>query len=97
VLSARTKLESTLQIDLAGLNPEDVGVELVFAVSDKKGRLHVRETFDYVAGPKAEDGTVTYSVSVLPDKTGMYQVGVRIYPSNAALPSRQDFPLVKWL
>jgi len=97
ILSARTKLESTLQIDLAGLNPEDVGVELVFAVSDKKGRLHVRETFDYVAGPKAEDGTVTYSVSVLPDKTGMYQVGVRIYPSNAALPSRQDFPLVKWL
>ena len=97
VLSNKTKLESTVQLDLAGLGSEDIGVELVLAVSDKKGVLHIRETFDYLPEAPAEDGTVTYRASILPDKTGMYQAGVRIYPRNAELPSRQDFQLVKWL
>ncbi len=97
VLSNKTKLESSLELDLGGLSPEDVGVELVLAVSDKKGVLHVKETFEYAHGEPSAAGTVTYTASVLPDKTGMYQAGVRIYPRNAALPSRQDFPLVKWL
>jgi phosphorylase/glycogen(starch) synthase len=84
-------------VELAGLNPEDIGIELVFAEADKKGVLHIKEKFDYVAGEIAEDGSVTYHVSALPDTTGMYQVGVRMYPRNPELPHRQDFPLAKWL
>ena len=97
VLSSKTKIVSNLEFDLAGLSPDDIGVELVLAVSDKKGRLHIRETFDYTHGEPSADGTVTYSAQILPDKTGMYQTGIRFYPRNAALPNRQDFPLVKWL
>ena len=43
------------------------------------------------------NGVARYAMSVQPERTGMYQVGIRMYASNPALPHRQDFPLVKWL
>ena len=97
VLSSKALYKSDIKVDLAGLAPEDVGVELVLAEADKKGVLHIKEIFGCKPGNPDGDGTVTYSVSALPDTTGMYQVGVRIYPRNPDLPCRQDFPLVKWL
>jgi phosphorylase/glycogen(starch) synthase len=44
-----------------------------------------------------EDGVATYRASVLPDRTGMYEVATRIYAKHPLLPHRQDFELVKWL
>jgi len=96
VLSPSKMLESEVVLDLAGLSPEDIGVEIIFATSDKKGELHIQEKFDYSLA-KFEDGVATFKVYVLPERTGMYQVGTRIYAKNALLPHRQDFPLVKWL
>ena len=96
VLSPSKMLESEIVLDLAGLSPEDIGVEIIFATSDKKGELHIQEKFDYSLA-KVEEGVATYKVYVLPERTGMYQVGTRIYAKNALLPHRQDFPLVKWL
>jgi phosphorylase/glycogen(starch) synthase len=43
------------------------------------------------------DGVATFQASILPEVTGLYQVATRVYPKNADLPHRQDFPLVKWL
>jgi phosphorylase/glycogen(starch) synthase len=44
-----------------------------------------------------ENGVATYKVELVPERTGMYQVGTRIFPKHPDLPHRQDFPLVKWL
>ena len=96
VLSQDNPLDSEVVLDLAGLSPEDVGVEMIFAVTDKKNKLHIQETLDYEVRSFA-DGVATYHASILPDRTGMYKIGVRVYPKNALLPHRQDFPLVKWL
>ena len=96
VLSPSKMLESEVVLDLAGLSPEDIGVEIIFATSDNKGELHIQEKFDYSLA-KFENGVGTFKVYVLPERTGMYQVGTRIYAKNALLPHRQDFPLVKWL
>ena len=96
VLSPSKMLESEVVLDLAGLSPEDIGVEIIFATSDNKGELHIQEKFDYSLA-KFEDGVGTFKVYVLPERTGMYKVGTRIYAKNALLPHRQDFPLVKWL
>ena len=46
---------------------------------------------------KVEGSLATFEAAVLPEHTGMYQVGKRIFPKNPRLPHRQDFPLVKWL
>ena len=83
-------------LDLGRLKPEDIGVEMLFTVSDEKGKLHLQAVNEFSL-VSYENGKATYQVEVLPERTGMYQVGTRIYPKNPLLPHRQDFPLVKWL
>ena len=96
VLSQDNPLESEVVADLAGLTPEDIGVEMIFAVADKKNVLHIQEKVDYEL-LSFEDGVATFRASIIPERTGMYQIGVRMYAKNVLLPHRMDFPLVKWL
>ena len=95
-LSAENTLKSEVVLDLGRLKPEDIGVEMLFTVSDEKGKLHLQAVNEFSL-VSYENGKATYQVEVLPERTGMYQVGTRIYPKNPLLPHRQDFPLVKWL
>ena len=95
-LSDKNKLESEVVIDLGRLKPEDIGVEMLLTTTDAKGQLHIQEVFNYEL-VSYENGVATYKTSVLPERTGMYEVGTRVYPKNAELPHRQDFPIVKWL
>ncbi len=95
-LTEANQYHSELVIRLGDLNPEDVGVELVFAQTDKRGRLHIVDVQELKV-VEAADGQARYQVDVLPDKTGAYQVGARIFAKNAKLPHRQDFECVKWL
>ena len=95
-LSDKNKLESEVVIDLGRLKPEDIGVEMLLTFTDAKGQLHIQEVFNYEL-VSYENGVATFKTSVLPERTGMYEVGTRVYPKNAELPHRQDFPLVKWL
>jgi phosphorylase/glycogen(starch) synthase len=96
VLSQDNPLASEVVVDLAGLSPEDIGVELIFAVADKKNVLHIQEKIEYNVD-SFENGVASYRTSVIPERTGMYQIGIRLYAKNALLPHRMDFPLVKWL
>ncbi len=91
-----SKIKGEVVLDLGRLKPEDIGLEAVFATSNNKGILHIQSVtpFEMV---NFEDGKATYTVEVFPERTGLYQVGVRFFPTNPALPHRQDFPLVKWL
>lgn len=95
-LSNKNKLESEVVIDLGRLKPEDIGVEMLLTSTDAKGQLHIQEVFNYEL-VSYENGVATFKTSVLPERTGMYEVGTRVYPKNAELPHRQDFPIVKWL
>ena len=96
VLSTKNEMRSEVILDLGSLKPEDVGVEMLFTSSDEKGKLHIQEVCEFKL-ENFENGIATYRSSILPERTGMYQVGTRIYPKNPLLPHRQDFPLVKWL
>lgn len=95
-LSDKNKLESEVVIDLGRLKPEDIGVEMLLTSTDAKGQLHIQEVFNYEL-VSYENGVATFKTSVLPERTGMYEVGTRVYPKNTELPHRQDFPIVKWL
>lgn len=95
-LSDKNKLESEVVIDLGRLKPEDIGVEMLLTSTDAKGQLHIQEVFNYEL-VSYENGVAIFKTSVLPERTGMYEVGTRVYPKNAELPHRQDFPIVKWL
>ena len=52
------------------------------------------KAFDVV---KFKDGVAKYSVDLLPEKTGAYLVGGRIFAKHPLLPHRQAFECVKWL
>ena len=69
---------------------------MILATSDSKGTLHIQEIKQYEV-LDYKNGIARYGITIEPDSTGMYQVGIRMYPSNPSLPHRQDFPLVKWL
>ena len=96
VLSQNNPLTSEVVLNIGDIDPNDIGVEMLLATTDSKGRLHIREKWEFdLVG--CEEGVATYRTAVLPEQTGMYQVATRIHPKNSLLPHRQDFPLVKWL
>ena len=90
------KYRFELTIDLAGLNKEDIGAELVVATQIEAGQAaNVVETrrLSVVA---EEGNTVTMALDYAPEQTGMFDVALRIFPSNDKLEHRMDFALVKW-
>jgi len=95
-LSSKNMLGAEVVLNLAGLSPDDIGVEMLFTNVNKKGIVRIREKVEFSC-VEFKDGVAKYEASILPERTGMYQVATRIYPKNSELPHRQDFPLVKWL
>ena len=95
-LSPNNHLDSRVVLQLGELKPEDIGVELLFCTTNRKGDLHIRDKAEFQL-TSFEDGVATFDASVLPERTGMYQVAARIYAKNDKLPHRQDFGLVRWL
>lgn len=95
-LTTGNRLNLEVVLNIGGLQPEDVGVELLFAVQDSKGKLHIQDRCEFEVA-ECREGTATYRAAVVPERTGMYQLATRIYAKNPKLPHRQDFGLVRWL
>jgi phosphorylase/glycogen(starch) synthase len=85
-----------VQLDISGLKPEDVGVEMVIAEQEPNGKMKVRSTAEFTC--VSHVGSIAgYELKLTPEKPGVFFTGVRMYAKNAALPHRQDFALVRWL
>lgn len=95
-MSIGNVFNSEITLNIGDLRPEDIGVELLFATTDRKGKLHIQEKFEF-APVEVHDEVAVYRASILPERAGLYQVAARIYAKNALLPHRQDFELVRWL
>ena len=93
-LGAEFKAEVVLNI--GDLKAEEIGVEILFATVDNKGKYHIQESYDF-APVECVDGVAKYTASINPDRSGLYQVAGRIYAKNALMPHRLDFELVRWL
>ncbi len=86
--------EVTLDVD--NLSPEDIGAELVIAkqiVGDQS--VTVQDTVE-LKQIRVEGKLVTYALDYTPNRTGSFDVAIRIFPKNPRLPHRMDFALVKW-
>lgn len=95
-LAKENDLNVEVVLNLANLLPEDIGVEILFAITDKKNRLHIQDKCEFTLA-EFKDGVAKYQASILPQRTGMYQMATRIYAKNGRLPHRQDMGLVRWL
>ena len=90
------KYHFELTLDLAGLQKEDIGAELVVATQIEAGQAaNVVETrrLELIS---SDENTVTLALDYQPEQTGMFDVALRIFPSNDKLEHRMDFALVKW-
>ena len=95
-LSEENLLRGAVVLNLGDIKPEEIGVEMLFVTTDRKGKMHIQDVFEFEL-KEYNDGVASFQTAILPERTGMYQVATRIYPKNALLPHRQDFGLVKWL
>jgi phosphorylase/glycogen(starch) synthase len=85
-----------VSLDIANLNPEDIGVELVVAkpmVAAQAANVDYSLAF---AQTKVEGNKVTYNLEYTPRKTGIFDIAIRVFPKNEKLAHRMDFALVKW-
>ena len=95
-LLLNNEYNAEITLSVGSINPQDLGIELVLAEPNKKGKLCIKEIFEYKV-KESKDGVATYKCKIVPDKTGAYQVALRMYAKHKQLPHRQDFELVKWL
>ena len=90
------KYHFELTLDLAGLAKEDIGAELVVATQIEAGQaanVVEKRRLNMVA---SEGNTVTLALDYEPEHTGIFDVALRIVPSNDSLEHRMDCSLVKW-
>ena len=95
-ITLATPFHASMELQMGSLTPEDVGLEVVFAQTDVHGKLHIMEVQEFQV-VSFQDGVAKYEVNVLPEKTGAYQVGARLFAKHPLLPHRQSFECVKWL
>lgn len=87
---------SQIKLDLAGIDPKDIGVEVVFFQRKNEQELEVVLN-DELQLATTEGTAATYKGSVKTNMTGVYEYGFRVFPKHESLAHRLDFPLVKWI
>ncbi len=91
------KYELEVKVNIAGLSPEDIGVELLVAEAsgqEVQTKVHHTQQFEFA---DVENGVARYKLENEPELSGSYDFAIRVFPSNDKLPHRQDFALVKWV
>lgn len=85
---------SKLVLDIKGLSPEEIGVEIVIASGNEHPEFVGKHQFVH---EKVENDLTHYRLDLTLTKPGSYNYGIRIYPKNPMLANRQDFKILKWL
>ncbi|MDR2926600.1 MAG: alpha-glucan family phosphorylase [Cytophagaceae bacterium] len=90
------KYQVDIKLNLKELSEVDFGLEMVIAEAtddDYPKIVHIA-AFDVV---KKDGSVVSYHLNYELNFPGVYKFGLRLFPTNAMLPHKQDFNLVRWL
>ncbi len=91
-----TMFNAEIVLNLAGLNSDDIGVEIL--MGNKKDDEVKEVTFKQeLAVMVTDEGQAKYSCNFSLKNAGVYDYTFRVFPKNSLLAYRMDFPLVKWL
>lgn len=89
--------EGEVALDLNELAPKDIGVEFVIADFDPQtNKRHIALIQEFTLD-RVENRIAHYKINIVPQRSGVYEFGIRIFPKHSELPNRQDFNYVKWL
>ena len=84
-----------IKLELNGLSPDEVGVEVVLAEKQEERDVFVERHEFYVE--KVEGNVATYQLDLTLMNPGSFNYGIRVFPKNELLPHRFDFRYLKWL
>ncbi len=86
-----------VRLNLNGIAPEHIGIELVFFKRIHNDReLDLRFVREFALKEHTAD-QATYECNVELEISGVYEYGFRVFPKHELLPHRQDLNLVKWI
>lgn len=90
------KFQASVTLNLNGLSPDDIGVELVFARQNGGGDYTIYEVEELPLAHQKSD-RATYLGEATASFSGAFKYDIRFFPKNEMLRHRRDFPLVKWI
>jgi len=96
VLKIGEKYPARVLVDLKGLKPEDVGLEMVITENGKNNQPKLIECLQFEV-ESIKGAEVTYKLNLHLMDAGAFGYAIRMYPKNKELPHRQDFQYVKWI
>ncbi|WP_340111463.1 alpha-glucan family phosphorylase [Maribellus mangrovi] len=83
-------------VDLNGLSPKEVGVELVITETSEEEGTKIFDAWEFEP-QGCQDKLCTYSYLVKPAHPGSFNYSFRLFPKHENLPHRQDFKYIKWI
>ncbi|MFO8068304.1 MAG: alpha-glucan family phosphorylase [Bacteroidales bacterium] len=89
------KFHARIILDVNEINPDDIGVEVVF-IEDSFDEIEL-VLVEEMKKVNADKSIVSYECEVPANKAGVFNYGFRIFPKNQLMPHRQDFSLVRWI
>ncbi|MCF8298152.1 MAG: alpha-glucan family phosphorylase [Saprospiraceae bacterium] len=95
-LKLSENFEAEFEIDTKELNPNDIGVEVIFGQkeNDQIKQILFKEELNF----EEVDGNIGRFYCQIPATvTGVFDFAFRLYPKHELLVYRQDFPILKWI
>ncbi|MDE7357683.1 MAG: hypothetical protein K2M74_04520, partial [Bacteroidales bacterium] len=83
-------------LHLAGLNPDEIGVEVVFGHKENDQVKELIRT-EALTLEKFENGKATYAADLVLDGAGVFDYAFRMYPKNSEFPEQNKFRMNRWL
>ncbi|MCD6367027.1 MAG: alpha-glucan family phosphorylase, partial [Bacteroidales bacterium] len=83
-------------LQLTGLQPEDIGIEIVFGKKENETVTELTRR-DKFTMEQIEKGMAVYKCSIPTTHAGVYDYAIRIFPKNKLMAHSYEMDLVKWL
>jgi alpha-glucan phosphorylase-like protein len=86
-----------ITLELNHLSKDDVSLEVIVAEKVGEEEKHVIVHREEVKPSKVAGSRVMYELNLPMNRSGVFDYGFRITPSNKLLPYRHDFNVVRWI
>lgn len=86
----------TIKVDLKGLKPEDINFEFILSEQNETEEREIVECKEF-SFSAMEGNLAVYTLSFVPNRSGIFNYGIRMYPYHKNLPYRQDFSYIHWI
>ncbi len=95
-LNLGENFQAEIIIDFNGLDPDDLGIEVLFGnkENDEINKIVYTERMQLVG---VEDNKATFVCEIPASTSGVYDYAFRLFPSNPMLPHKMDFNLIRWI